>query len=132
VQELSEIPDKVMKISSGGYVTAALTAGNNIYIWGRQGHPELSEPLTGSPIPLDLEGLDFQDVAVGLDHVMLLTTERRILIVGAGGNGQLGLGTEVKKVKDWKEVKIPLKHGQQAVKLHTGYKNSFVIVDNTS
>ncbi len=113
-------------------MTAALTAGNNIYIWGRQGHPELSEPLTGSPIPLDLEGLDFQDVAVGLDHVMLLTTERRILIVGAGGNGQLGLGTEVKKVKDWKEVKIPLKHGQQAVKLHTGYKNSFVIVDNTS
>ena len=109
-------------------MTAVLTAGNDVYVWGRQGHPELSENLTASPTPLDLNGQDFLDVAVGMNHVIVLTTERRIFIVGAGGNGQLGLGSAIKELKDWKEVVMPLGGGQHIVSVHAGYKNSFVIV----
>ena len=130
--ELLGLPDKVVKISSGGYATAALTSGNDIYIWGRQGHPELSEPLTGSPTPLDLDGQDFLDVAVGMNHMIVLTTERRIFVVGAGGNGQLGLGSGLRELKDWKEVVMLLREGQQAVNVHAGYKNSFIIVKDVT
>lgn len=121
-----------MHISSGGYATAVLTSGNDIYVWGRQGHPELSEQLTGSPTPLDLDGQDFLDVAVGMNHMVVLTTERRIFVVGAGGNGQLGLGSEAQEVKDWKEVVLPLREGQHTVSVHAGYKNSFVIVEDVT
>lgn len=111
-------------------MTAALTSGNDIYIWGRQGYPELSEPLTGSPTPLDLDGQDFLDVAVGVDHMVVLSTEHRISVVGAGENGQLGLRSGVKELKDWKEVILPLREGQQVVSVHAGYKNSFIIVED--
>jgi alpha-tubulin suppressor-like RCC1 family protein len=130
VEELSELPDKIVKISSGGYATAALTSGNDIYVWGRQGYLELSEPLTGSPIPLDLEGLDFLDVAVGMNHIVLLTTERKVFVVGAGRNGQLGLGPDIRELKDWKQVRLPLKEKQRVANVHAGYKNSFLIVED--
>jgi alpha-tubulin suppressor-like RCC1 family protein len=132
VEELSNLPDRVIKISSGGYVTAALTEGNDVYIWGRQGHPELSEPLTGSPTPLDLDEKDFLDVAVGMNHIVVLTTERKVFVVGTGGNGQLGLGAAIKELKDWKEVVLPLKERQRVVSVSAGYKNSFVIVDDVT
>ena len=132
VEELSNLPDKVIKISSGGYVTAALTESNDIYIWGRQGHPELSEPLAGFPTPLDLDGMDFLDVAVGMNHIVVLTTERRVFVVGTGGNGQLGLGAAIKELKDWKEAVLPLKEGQRVVSVCAGYKNSFVIVEDVA
>jgi len=128
VDEVSDLSDRVIKISSGGYATAALTAGNDIYIWGREDHLELTEPLTGSPTPIDLDGLDFLDVAVGMNHIIALTTERKVFVVGSGSNGQLGLGSELKDWKDWIEVVIPLRHGQQVASVQAGYKNSFIIV----
>jgi alpha-tubulin suppressor-like RCC1 family protein len=121
-----------VKISSGGYATAALTESNDIYIWGRQGHPELDEPLTRSPTPLDLDGEDFLDVAVGINHMIVLTTKGKLFVVGAGENGQLGLEAASKEVKDWKEVRLPLKEGQQVASVHAGYKNSFVIVEDAT
>jgi alpha-tubulin suppressor-like RCC1 family protein len=130
IDDLSDLPDQVIKISSGGYATAALTAGNDIYLWGREGHPELTEPLSGSPTPLDLEGMDFLDVAVGMNHLIVLTTGRKVFVVGAGGNGQLGL--KETELKEWREVCLPLKEGQRVVSVHAGYKNSFVVVEDTT
>ncbi|KAG0652556.1 Regulator of chromosome condensation [Hyphodiscus hymeniophilus] len=128
VDELRDLPDRVVKISSGGYMTAALTAGNDVYLWGRQGHPELAEPLMASPTPLDLDGHDCLDVAVGMNHLIVLTTERRIFVVGSGRSGQLGLGSAIIELKEWKEVVMPLKKGQHVVSVHAAYKNSFVRV----
>lgn len=123
----------MVKISSGGYITAALTSGNDIYIWGRTGQPELSEPLSGSPTPLDLGGKDFLDVAVGMNHIVVLTTDCEVFIVGAGGNGQLGLGLDVKELQDWVEVALPLNDdGQRAASVYAGYKNSFVLVEDVT
>ncbi len=88
--------------------------------------------MTGSPTPLDLDGYDFLDVAVGVNHMMILTTERRLFVVGVGSNGQLGLGLDFKELKNWTEVCLPLKNGQRLVSVYAGYKNSFVLVEDVT
>lgn len=85
------------------------------------------EELSGVPTPIDLEGEDIEDVAVGNDHIITLTTTGKLFVVGSGSNGQLGLAKE--KVESWKEVNIPLREGQRISKVHAGYRNSFVIVE---
>lgn len=130
VADLSDLPTgSIRKISSGGYVTAALTSGNDLYIWGgRPGQPKLLEGLSGTPDPVDLEGNDVLDVAVGVNHMVALTTEHKLYVVGANGNGQLGL--DVEELSEWREVTLPLNEKQQILSVHTGYKNSFVLVGN--
>ena len=81
----------------------------------------MGEPLSQEPTPLDLEGMDFLDVGVGMDHLIVLSMGRRVFVVGAGGNGQLGLGQDVKGVKGWREVCLPLKEGQRVASVHAGY-----------
>lgn len=129
MEDLSELPTgPIKKISSGGYVTAALTSGNDLYLWGgRSGQPKLLEQLSGRPEPVDFEGQDFLDVAVGADHILALTTEHKLYAVGANKNGQLGLDTE--RLSEWKEIVLPLER-KRIVTIHAGYKNSFLIVED--
>ncbi|KAK0102464.1 hypothetical protein ONS95_006083 [Cadophora gregata] len=130
VEDLVELPGGgIRKISSGGYVTAALTEDNDLYVWGgRAGQKATLEGLGGSPMPVDLDGEDIWDVSVGMNHMLVVTMNRKLFVVGEGGNGQLGL--EVKELEDWKEVKLPLREGQTITSVHAGYKNSFVMVEN--
>jgi len=132
VDDLSDLPTgPIRKISSGGYVTAALTAGNDMYVWGgRPGQPKLLKELTGFPTPVDLGGQDIFDVAVGSHHMIALTVERKLFVVGEGSSGQLGL--DLKELADWREVALPLKDNQQIASVYAGYKNSFVIVEDVS
>jgi alpha-tubulin suppressor-like RCC1 family protein len=117
-----------VKISSGGYVTAALTLENDLYVWGgRLGQSKLLEELSGVPMPVDLTGEDFLDISVGMDHMIALSTQRRLFVVGAGGNGQLGLAE--KNLGKWTEVILPLETGKRIFSVHAGYKNSFVVVE---
>ena len=128
VEDLSDLPTgPIRKISSGGYVTAALTSGNDLYLWGgRAGQPKLLDQLSGTPEPVDLDGHDVLDVAVGFDHILALTTDHRLYVVGANRNGQLGL--DVDELCDWREVILPL-DGRQIVSVHAGYKNSFLLIE---
>lgn len=99
-------------------------------MWGgRPGQAKLLEDMEDYPTPVDLEGLDFLDVAVGDGHMLALSKNGRLFAVGACGNGQLGLGESVKKAVDWKEVLLPLKEGQKISKVYAGYKNSFIVVE---
>lgn len=110
-----DLPDDIEKLSSGGYATAALTSGNDVYFWGRS---ELFNGLLSrAPTPLDLHGQDFIDVAVGFNHIMVLTTERKVFVID-------------EKLQDWKEVLVPLKDGRIFKSVHAGYKNSFLLVEN--
>ena len=129
VEDLSDLPTgSIRKISSGGYVTAALTSGNDLYLWGgRPGQPKLLDQLSSTPEPVDLDGQDVLDVAVGVDHILALTTERKLYVVGANRNGQLGL--DVDECSEWKEVCLPL-DGKQIVSVHAGYKNSFLLIEH--
>lgn len=110
-------------------MTAALTSGNDLYVWGgRLGQSKFLEELGGTPEPVDLDGQDVLDVAVGANHIIALTTEQKLYGVGANGNGQLGL--DVEELSEWREVFLPLSEKQQIVSIQAGYKNSFVLVED--
>ncbi|KAL2071407.1 hypothetical protein VTL71DRAFT_12642 [Oculimacula yallundae] len=132
VDDLAELPGgEIRKVSSGGYVTAALTEDNDLYVWGgRAGQKAVLDGLGGSPMPTDLDGDDVWDVAVGMNHILAVTMDRRLFVVGDNGNGQLGL--DVQELDSWVEVKLPLKEGNHIVGVHAGYKNSFVLVAKAS
>lgn len=106
-----------------------MTDDNDLYVWGgRAGQKAILEGLEGSPMPVDLDGEDVWDVAVGVNHILAATMDRKLFVVGEGGNGQLG--SDVKEIEEWEEVKLPLKEGQHILSVHAGYKNSFVLVGN--
>ena len=128
VEDLSDLPTgPIRKISSGGYITAALTSGNDLYLWGgRPGQPKLLDQLSETPEPVDLDGQDVLDIAVGFDHMLALTTEHKLYVVGANRNGQLGL--DVNESSVWMEMTLPLE-GKQIVSVHAGYKNSFLLIE---
>ena len=108
-----------------------MTDDNDLYIWGgRAGQKAILEGLEGSPTPVDLDGEDVWDVSVGMNHILAVTMDRKLFVVGDGGNGQLGL--EAKELNEWKEVKLPLKEGQKIMSVYAGYKNSFVLVQNAT
>lgn len=132
VEDLVELPGgSIRKISSGGYVTAALTDDNDLYIWGgRAGQKAILEGLEGSPTPVDVEDEDVWDVSVGVNHIIAVTLDRKLFVVGEGANGQLGL--DVKNLNEWKEVKLTLGEGQRIMSVHAGYKSSFVLVQNVT
>ncbi len=102
-----------------------------MYLWGgRAGQPKLLENLTGDPTPIDFDG-DVLDVAVGNDHMLALSTDHRLFVVGDGGNGQLGLEHCV-RAEELKEVVLALKKNQRPVSVHAGYKTSFVMVTDAT
>ncbi|KAE8445478.1 hypothetical protein EG329_013368 [Mollisiaceae sp. DMI_Dod_QoI] len=130
VEDLLDLPTgPIRKISSGGYVTAALTEGNDLYVWGgRPGQQMLLEELTAAPTPVDLDGQDVLDVAVGMNHMIALTTEGKLFVVGDGRKGQLGL--VITELVAWREVSLPLKDNERITSVYAGYKNSLVIVED--
>jgi len=132
IPSLVDLPTgSIKKLSSGGYVTGALTAGNDLYVWGgRPGEAKILEDIGEEPGPVDVEEKDILDFGVGMNHMIVLTTDGKVFVVGAGGNGQLGIGDKIEMVKDWKEAVLPLSEKQRVVGVHAGYKNSFVLVED--
>lgn len=56
------------------------------------------------PIPIDLGvEADVKDVALGDHHIIVLTTDGRVLVRGSNKNGQLGLADEVGDADGWVE-----------------------------
>jgi alpha-tubulin suppressor-like RCC1 family protein len=116
-----------------------LTKNNDLYIWGQEvpsgsnGTPAV--PYISAlgkeidPIPVDLNGYDILDVACGKNCFLALTEDHRLFVIGSNRNGQLGLG-DVKSVDQWTEVILPIKENAMMISVHTGYKNSFVVVRN--
>jgi len=138
VPDLDDDDLKIIKIASGGYTTAALTADNDIYIWGCTNPVPTSAArtvdltgleLTIHPTPLDIDNHDFKDLAIGDNHIILLTTTNRILVYGSGENGQLGLGVGEdgwgKSVGQWTEVDPKLEPGWSILSVTAGPKSSF-------
>ncbi|KHJ36254.1 putative serine threonine-protein kinase nek9 [Erysiphe necator] len=129
VGDLHHLPTgPIIKISSGGYVSAALTEGNDLYIWGgRMGHSGIFNDLKSNPTPVDIEGADIVDMAIGFDHILALTSEGKLYVVGYGDCGQLGNG--LKLVNNWCEIILSPEQCQNIIKVYAGYKTSFVITD---
>lgn len=120
---------KICKIASGGYYSAALTTSNDLYLWGgRPGQPKIVDDLEDYPTPVDVNGLDWNDVAIGHDHIIALSTEGEVWVIGDGSNGQLGLGTVTDVVREWRKVPLNL-GGAKVSGVHAGYKCSFLLID---
>ncbi len=86
--------------------------------------------MAGEPTPLDLNGKDILDVGVGDGHVIVLTGDKKVYVIGEGGNGQLGLGQGMgtKSLEEWQEVNLKLEREREVVGVVAGPKCSFVVV----
>ncbi|KAF4631772.1 hypothetical protein G7Y89_g6353 [Cudoniella acicularis] len=146
VDDLAALPTgPIRKITSQGFMTAAITEGNDLYVWGEQPKPELRtgngngkgkenaqlklfEELTGVPSAVDVLGYDVLDAAIGEGYALVLTTEGRLFVIGDNINCQLGL-PEITHAAEWIEVIPSLQRGQRITAVWAGYKNSFLLVE---
>ncbi|RFU31957.1 hypothetical protein B7463_g4388, partial [Scytalidium lignicola] len=128
VESLLDLPTgPIVKISGGGYVLAALTSGNDLYVWGgRMGESTYLDGLSGTVSPVDVDDHDILDFSVGDRHIIILTTDHRVFVVGDNHQGQLGL--PVSDTINWQEVSLPFHNGQEVVGVHADYKTSLLLV----
>jgi regulator of chromosome condensation len=103
-----------------------LTAEHDLYLWGVDEFLHLD----GQPTPLDLGDLDILDVGVGGSHVIILTSDRRVLVIGKGQNGQLGMGEGVEELQEWREVDLKLAAGWKPLQVAAGPRCSFVLLSS--
>ncbi|TGO23885.1 hypothetical protein BPAE_0118g00120 [Botrytis paeoniae] len=136
---------QIHKLSSSGPLTAALTTGHDVYIWGRTNTPSIIPELSDSssfsssddydPIPLDIHGADILDFSIGENHMLVLTTDGELYVIGENGNGQLGLGEGGKeRCGEWRLVDLGFEKGstKKCVGVRAGYKCSFALVEDLS
>ena len=125
-----------MKIAAGGYTLGALTEGGDLYCWGgRPGQAPLFEELSNVPVPVDLDvDEDVRDMALGDHHIIVLTTDGKVLARGCNKNGQLGLGDGTGGadwVEEWTHVEgIPSGGQGNILGVAAGPKASFILCNN--
>ncbi|ROW06516.1 hypothetical protein VMCG_04358 [Cytospora schulzeri] len=128
VTALQDLPTgPISKIAAGGYMLAALTSGNDLYLWG--GHPgrkAIVADVADEPMPMDIDGRDIADVAIGESHLVVLTVDGDVFVIGDNTNGQLGLPD--RSVVSWTQVKLDLQGGRRAVGVAAGPKSTLIIV----
>lgn len=110
---------KIDKISTGGWMSAALSKDRALYLWGAPKLPGsehvikcLSQVSPGEVLLVSIpdendQPLDILDVAIGVGHIAVLVADgdiRRIYVCGNNRNGQLGIGGEEQFLDDWKKV----------------------------
>lgn len=130
VRDLIDLPTgKIVKIAANGYVIAALTDGNDLYCWGGHAGQEPVIPgLNETPNLVDIDGEEILDVAVGESHLIVLTEDDKVMVIGNNTHGQLGI--EAEKVTMWTEVKPDLGKESTVMAVRAGPKTSFLIVEN--
>lgn len=119
---------RIAKLAAGGYMLAAVTTGNDLYLWG--GHPvrkTVPTEVTDEPTPIVVEEEDIVDVAIGQSHLLVLTTQGRVYVIGENRNGQLGLAS-IATVDTWTPIDLNLQQGSRAVALAAGPRASFIMI----
>lgn len=117
---------KICKIAAGGYHLLALTTGNDLYGWG--GHPgriSLLDEISTNPAPITIDDVDILDCAVGEQHMIILSSNREVYVIGDNANGQLGLPLE--KASSWAQVKLELVAHHWIVSVDAGARSSFIL-----
>ena len=129
VEDLVDLPTgPIIKVAAGGYTLLALTEGSDLYSWGgHPGRPAAVLDLTDTPEPVDVDGEDIKDCAVGEQHAIVLTTSGIVFVIGHNTNGQLGF-PGVSKVHPWKQVSLSLGPQDRLVGVEAGSRTSFILV----
>ncbi|KAH6848306.1 regulator of chromosome condensation 1/beta-lactamase-inhibitor protein II [Chaetomium sp. MPI-CAGE-AT-0009] len=134
VTDLDDLPTgPITKLAAGGYVLAALTAGNDLYCWGHAGRSQVLDDLSDTPSPVVIDDKDIADVAVGEAHMLVLTTDGEVYVVGNNTNGQLGL-PGIASTREWTRIDLAsvLGVGESVTGVAAGPRNSFLIVRRRS
>lgn len=110
---------------------AALTAGNDLYCWGHGGRSPVFEDLSEVPSPVVIDERDVMDVAVGEAHMLVLTADGGVYVVGSNANGQLGLPGVV-STGSWTRINLGsvLGTGETVTGVAAGPRSSFLIVSS--
>lgn len=120
----------VRQIATGGWITAAVSWENDLYVWGgRSGEDERIAALPRGKEEVSLVdiggGMDVVDAAVGEKHILVVTGDGSLWAVGDGKWGQLGSGR-----RDFEKEWVPVKGigTGRVINVACGFWNSFVIV----
>lgn len=145
VSALDGIP--IRKIVAGSWMVAALSMENDLYVWGhalpqspaKRDYVGLSKLLNavnenGEREEVHLveiaDGADIKDVAVGDEHIVVLTIGGQVWGFGSNEYGQLGLGEEGKGTGgEWRMLDLP-GEGRKVVEVKAGPLTTFLIVVN--
>ncbi|OTA83623.1 hypothetical protein M434DRAFT_181580 [Hypoxylon sp. CO27-5] len=127
VEELEDLPTgRITRICAAGYLILVLTEGYDLYAWGgHPGRPAILEDLSDSPTPVIVEESDIMDCGVGESHIIVLSSERDVYVIGNNTNGQLGL--PVDEAKSWTRVPLHLEEGQVVCGVEAGGRTSFIL-----
>ncbi|KAI0552811.1 regulator of chromosome condensation 1/beta-lactamase-inhibitor protein II [Xylaria curta] len=130
VEDLENLPSgKIKRIEAGGYTILALTEGHDLYGWG--GHPArqpIIDTLSSSPSPVDVEENDILECSVGETHMIVLTTDGDVYVIGENTNGQLGVPS--KGIPKWEKVSLSPREGA-VVGVKAGQRSSFILTKNS-
>ncbi|MFT3835196.1 MAG: hypothetical protein QM711_18060 [Micropruina sp.] len=90
------LPAGIVDLQGGASFSVALTVAGEVYTWGGNQHGQLGDGTTMSrrePRRVRLPGgAKAAAIAAGTDHVLVLTTHRRVVAWGRNHRGQLGFG----------------------------------------
>ncbi|KAL8916068.1 MAG: hypothetical protein Q9208_008722 [Pyrenodesmia sp. 3 TL-2023] len=143
VSALDGIP--IRKIVAGSWMVAALSKEDDLYVWGhalpqspaKKDHAGLSKLLNavnenGEREDVHLvdiaDGADIQDVAVGDEHIVVLTTDGLVWGLGSNEYGQLGLGEDVKGTAgEWVLLRASGR-GTKCMEVKAGPLTTFLVV----
>lgn len=123
------------KIAVGGWIGAAVSEDQDLYIWGgrageeRRMHalPKHSDDEAVRLVDIN-GGVDILEVGVGSGHVIALTAEGEVWAAGDGECGQLANG-EKKFEEDWIKVRGEWEGKGKVIGLGCGVWCSWVVVD---
>ncbi|KAI4269430.1 MAG: hypothetical protein LQ337_007282 [Flavoplaca oasis] len=135
---------KIAKIAAGRWLIAALSHQKDLYVWGHRLQQPVADDYScfkglldtnapnGTPEDvhlIDIAGSqDVEDVAVGDEHLVVLTTTGELWGYGSNECGQLGLGRDVKTTQgEWVKVYSPDPIEKIQV-IAAGPLNTFVVV----
>lgn len=125
----------IRKIAVGGWIGAAVSEDNDLYIWG--GRIGEAKRINALPRPTDDEevrlvdidgGVDVIDVGVGSGHVIALTGTGEVWIAGEGEYGQLGTIHQSFE-EDWARVEGDWEGKGKVIGVGAGVWCSWVMVD---
>ncbi|KAL8777702.1 MAG: hypothetical protein Q9213_007745 [Squamulea squamosa] len=136
----------IAKIAAGPWLIAAVSSEKDLYVWGHvmkqaigtdySNFDRLLNPNGQNRTPEDVylvdiaDGHDVDDVAVGNEHLIVLTTTGELWGYGSNEYAQLGLGREVKSTQGtWVKVFTP-DEGERIREFVAGPLNTLVVVTN--
>lgn len=133
---LGGIPTR--KVVVGGWIGAAVSEDNDLYVWGGQaGEAKRIEALPrlsdGEEVKLvDINGgVDVVDVGVGSGHIVALTGDGEVWVIGDGECGQLGTGSKAFE-EDWVRARGEWEGRGRVVGIGCGVWCSWILVDTKS